>query len=66
MDAHEILERKKILVKINKKAEKVNIQTETEVLMSPQTISSAATIVNYAGKCRSYRYWYGYHKNAAW
>ena len=35
--AHEILEREKILAKIKEKAEKINIQSKTEVLMSPQT-----------------------------
>jgi nucleotide-binding universal stress UspA family protein len=48
--AHEILERDKILTKIKEKAEKINIQSKTEVLMSPQTTSTAAAIVNYAEK----------------
>jgi len=50
--AHEILEREKILTKIKEKAEKINIQPKTEVLMSPQTISTAAAIVNYAERER--------------
>ena len=48
--ADEILEREKILAKIKEKAEKINIQSKTEVLMSPQTTSTAAAIVNYAEK----------------
>src|SRR5215469_7684768 len=48
--AHEILEREKILTKIKEKAEKIKIQSKTEVLMSPQTTSTAAAIVNYAEK----------------
>jgi nucleotide-binding universal stress UspA family protein len=48
--AHEILEREKILAKIKEKAEKINIQSKTDVLMSPHTISTAAAIVNYAEK----------------
>jgi len=48
--AHEIMEREKILVKIKEKAENINIQPKTEVLMYPQTISTAAAIVNYAEK----------------
>ena len=48
--AHEILEREKILAKIKEKAEKINVQSKTEVLMSPHTISTAAAIVNYAEK----------------
>jgi nucleotide-binding universal stress UspA family protein len=47
---HEILERKNILTKIKEKAEKINIQSRIEVLMSPQTVSTAAAIVNYAEK----------------
>jgi nucleotide-binding universal stress UspA family protein len=48
--ADEIVEREKILTKIKEKAEKINIQSKTEVLMSPQTTSTAAAIVNYAEK----------------
>jgi nucleotide-binding universal stress UspA family protein len=48
--AHEIMEREKILAKIKEKAENINIQPKTEVLMYPQTISTAAAIVNYAEK----------------
>jgi nucleotide-binding universal stress UspA family protein len=48
--AHEILEREKILAKIKEKAEKINIQSKAEVLMSPQTTSTVAAIVNYAEK----------------
>jgi nucleotide-binding universal stress UspA family protein len=48
--AHEIVEREKVLTKIKEKAEKFNIQSKTEVLMSPQTTSTAAAIVNYAEK----------------
>jgi nucleotide-binding universal stress UspA family protein len=48
--AHEILERDKILTNIKEKAEKINIQSTTEVLMSPQTTSTASAIVNYAEK----------------
>ncbi len=47
---HEIMEREKILAKIKEKAENINIQPKTEVLMYPQTISTAAAIVNYAEK----------------
>jgi nucleotide-binding universal stress UspA family protein len=47
--AHEIVEREKILAKIKEKAEK-NIQSKTEVLMSPQTTKTASAIVNYAEK----------------
>ncbi len=39
--AQEISEREKILAKIKEKAEKINIQSKTEVLMSPQTTSPA-------------------------
>jgi nucleotide-binding universal stress UspA family protein len=48
--AHEIREREKILAKIKEKAEKINIHSKTEVLMSPQTTSTAAATVNYAEK----------------
>jgi len=48
--ADEIVEREKILAKIKEKDEKINIQSKTEVLMSPQTTSTAAAIVNYAEK----------------
>ena len=48
--AHEILEREKILTKIKEKAEKINIQSKTEVLISPQTTSTAEAIVNYVEK----------------
>jgi len=41
--ADEIVEREKILAKIKEKAEKINIQSKTEVLMSPQTTSTAAS-----------------------
>ena len=70
--AQEISEREKILAKIKEKAEKINIQSKTEVLMSPQTTSTAAS---YSKLCRkrkgrSYHYWYTrknrYHKNAPW
>ena len=70
--AQEISEREKILAKIKEKAEKINIQSKTEVLMSPQTTS---TRCSYSKLCRkrkgrSYHYWYTrknrYHKNAAW
>jgi nucleotide-binding universal stress UspA family protein len=50
--SHEILEREKILAKIKEKAEKINIQSKTEVLMSPHTTSTGAAIVNYAEKER--------------
>jgi len=48
--ADEILEREKILAKIKEKAEKINIQSKTEVLTYPQTTTTAAAIVNYAEK----------------
>src|SRR5215472_11047069 len=48
--AHEISEREKMLAKIKEKAEKINIQSKTEVLKSPQTTSTGAAIVNYAEK----------------
>jgi nucleotide-binding universal stress UspA family protein len=48
--ADEIMEREKILAKIKDKAEKINMQSKTEVLMYPQNISTAAAIVNYAEK----------------
>ena len=70
--AQEILEREKILAKIKEKAEKINIQSKTEVLMSPQTISTAASYseLRRKRKGRSYHYWHArknrYHKNAAW
>src|SRR5215471_4842892 len=51
--ADEIVEREKILAKIKEKDEKINIQSKTEVLMSPQTTSTAAAIVNYAVEHRS-------------
>ena len=48
--ANEILEREKILTNIKGKAEKFNIQSKTEVLMSPRTTKTASAIVNYAEK----------------
>ncbi len=48
--SHEILERKKLLTKIKEKAEKFNIQSKTEVLMSPQTTGTGEAIINYAEK----------------
>lgn len=42
--------RQKILDKIKEKAEKVNIQLKTEILMSPHTTNTAAAIVNQAEK----------------
>ena len=67
--AQEILEREKILAKIKEKAEKLNIQSKTEVLMSPQTTSTAASYSKLR-RGRSYHYRYArknrYHKNAAW
>lgn len=48
--AREILERQKILANIKEKAGKINIQSKTEVLMSPHITSCAAAIVNYAEK----------------
>ncbi len=38
------------MAEIKEKAEKINIQSKTEALMSPHTISTAAAIVNYAEK----------------
>ena len=70
--AHEILEREKILAKIKEKAEKINIQSKTEVLMSPQTTSTRCSYSELRRKRngRSCHYWYArknrYHKNAAW
>jgi nucleotide-binding universal stress UspA family protein len=48
--AQGILEREKLLARIMEKAEKINIQSKTEVLMSPQTTSTASAIVNYGEK----------------
>ncbi|MGA9844689.1 MAG: universal stress protein [Nitrososphaeraceae archaeon] len=48
--ADERRERQNMLDKIKEKAEKVNIQLKTEILMSPHTTNTAAAIVNYAEK----------------
>ena len=54
------MEREKILAKIKEKAEKINIQSKTEVLMSPQTTSTAASYSELRRKTkdRSYHHWY--------
>ena len=58
--AQEISEREKILAKIKEKAKKINIQSKTEVLMSPQTTNYTSAIVNYAlkEKVECSRSWY--------